>query len=165
MAQEQSKRFGLPSGAALVVTVASFRDSWALAKAALRSLKGGPQLGEDALAKDFKSFGAAAMAVPGVFDRLVSLATSDEVEVLAFKCAESALYIPAGSVPAFPGLRVTRDLFDDGEQGNSAYREDLAMIMARILEVNCKPFFAKALSALSEPKGGAKSDDRSLKTA
>jgi hypothetical protein len=164
MAQEQSKRFGLPSGAALVVTVAPFRDAWALTKAALRSLKGGSPIASEALSKDFKSMGAAAAAVPGVLDRLISLATSEEVEALAFECAKSVLYIPPGSVPSFPGIRVDRDLFDDPVHGEAA-RGDLAMILMRIMEVNCKPFLARALSALSALKGGGKSDDPGLKTS
>lgn len=155
MVQEQSKKFELPSGAVVVITVAPFQDAWGLTKAALRSAKG-MTFTQEELSKDFPSMAAAAAAIPSILDRLISFATSEEVEAAVFKCATRALYIPAGSPFEFPGMKVDRGLFDDTEHGPAA-REDYAQIMARVLEVNCKPFLAKAFSGLLGQKGTAPS--------
>lgn len=159
MVQEQSRKFKLPSGATVVITVAPFQDSWGLTKAALKALKG-MSFTQEELQRDFASFSEAASAVPKLLDRLISFATSEEIEAAMFKCANRALYIPAGAPFEFPGVKVDPSLFDDTEHGAAA-REDYAHIVARVLEVNCKPFLAKALSGLSEPRKETSSSDPS----
>lgn len=159
MEQSQSQKFVMPSGAVLSVTTAPFADAWALTKATLKSLKGVALSRED-LGRDFAALGDAATAVPAIFDRIISFVTSDEVEGAVFKCAARALYAPAGSPEDFPGLRVERGLFDDPKYGNQA-REDYAQIIVRVLEVNCKPFLAKALSGLWAPARAAASGTES----
>lgn len=146
MGQDQSKRFTLPTGATLVVTTSSFQDAYGLTKAVLRTVKG-VSISPTDLKRDFKSVGEAAMLIPAFLDKLISFATSDEVEACVFKCAQRALYIPAGSPEEVPGVKVDRALFDDAVLQDAA-REDYAQIMLRIVEVNCKPFLAKALSGL-----------------
>lgn len=150
MAQEQNKKFQLPSGATVMITVAPFQDAWGLTKATLKALKG-MSFSQEELQRDFASFGEAASAIPAILDRIISFATSEEVEAAMFKCAVRALYIPANSPFEFPGMKVNPGLFDDTDHGAAA-REDYAQIVARVLEVNCKPFLAKALSGLSGPR-------------
>lgn len=147
---EQSKIFELPSGATLSVTVAPFADAWALMKASLKTLKGMDLTAED-LKRDMATLLSTPSALALILDRIVDFATSSEVESAMWRCAQRSLYIPAGSDPAFPGTKVNQNLFDDPVHGNSA-REDYTRILMAILEVNCKPFLAKALSGLLTPK-------------
>ena len=143
---EQSKKFDLPSGAKLAVTMAPFADSMELTKEVLRSVQGSKFSPED-MSRDFKSVYEAAVLVPAFLDKVISLATSDKSLAASFQCAKRALYIPKDSPVGFPGLPVNTELFDDPEHALSA-REDLAQILWAIAEVNCKPFLAKALSGL-----------------
>jgi hypothetical protein len=143
---EQSKKFDLPSGAKLTVTMAPFADSMELTKEVLRSVQGSKFAPED-MSRDFKSVYEAAVLVPAFLDKVIALATSDKSLEASFKCAKRALYVPKGSAEGFPGLPVNKDLFDDPEHALEA-REDLAQILWAIAEVNCKPFLAKALSGL-----------------
>ena len=150
---EQSQKFDMPSGALLVVTVAPFADAWALMRASLKTLKGLGLKQED-LKGDMGSILESPSMFTLIMDRIVDFATSPDVEAAVWKCATRALYVPAGSDPAFPGMRVGPQLFDDPEHGTRA-REDYARIVAGILEVNCKPFLAKALSGLLRPKASS----------
>ena len=147
---EQSQKFEMPSGALLVVTVAPFADAWALMKASLKTLKGMDLKPED-LKRDVENIMQTPSAFALILDRIVDFATSSEVEAAVWKCAQRALYIPMGSDPVFPGIKVNQSLFDDADHGTSA-REDYAKITTSILEVNCKPFLAKALSGLLKAK-------------
>ncbi len=146
----QSQKFDMPSGATLVVTVAPFADAWALMKAALKTLKG-MQLNPEDLQREMSEISGSSPAIMMILDRIVDFATSHEVEAAIWKCAQRALYIPAGSDVSFPGTKVDHALFDDATHGNSA-REDYAKIVVSLLEVNCKPFLAKALSGLLKVK-------------
>jgi len=143
---EQSKKFDLPSGAVLVVTMAPFEDAMELTKEVLKSVQGANFRPED-MTQNFKSIYEAAVLVPALLDKVIALATSDKSMAASFKCAKRALYIPAGSPEGFAGLPVDKGLFDDPQHALTA-REDLAQILWAIAEVNCKPFLAKALSGL-----------------
>lgn len=144
--QEQSKKFVLPSGATLAVTMAPFADALRLTKSVLKSVQGIDFTGAD-MAKDFSSVYQAAVMIPALLNKMIALTTSDDVEAATFQCAKRALYIPAGSLDGFPGIPVNRELFDEPVHGAAA-REDYAQILWGIAEVNCKPFLAKALSGL-----------------
>lgn len=147
---QQSELFDMPSGAKLAITVAPFKDAWALMRASLKTLKG-----MDLKSEDLKQEMGAVLNNPATFslivDRIVDFATSSEVEAAVWKCAERALYIPAGSDISNPGTKVIPGLLDDPQYGLSA-RQDFAKIATSILEVNCKPFLANLLSGLSKPK-------------
>lgn len=152
---QQSQKFTLPSGATLAVTVAPFMDSWALMKATLKTMKGMNLTPEDLKAEDLAQFKLGKLS-PAILmlalDRVVDFATSPEVEAAMWKCAQKALYIPVASPVEFPGIKVSPSvLFDDAEHGNTA-REDFAKIQAILLEVNCRPFLAKALSGFLKAK-------------
>ena len=147
---EQSRLFEMPSGATLAVTVAPFADAWSLMKASLRTLKGMDLKAED-LQREMGDLLRTPSALGLILDRVVEFATSAEVEAAVWRCAQRALYIPAGSDPAFPGAKVNPALFDDPSHGSGA-REDYAKIVSSIVEVNCKPFLAKALSGLLSQK-------------
>ena len=143
---QQSQMFDLPSGAKIAVTIAPFKDAWALMRASLKTLKGMDLKSED-LNREMGDLLSNPSALAVLLDRVVDFATSTDVEAALWKCAERALYIPAGSDLAFPGSKVQPALFDDPKDGNAA-REDYVRIMTSLLEVNCKPFLAKALSGL-----------------
>lgn len=150
----QSQLFTMPSGAVLAVTVAPFQDAWALMKASLKTLKGMDLKSEDLKPADLLALKKGNLSLPLLMlalDRVVDFATSPEVEAAMWKCAARSLYIPAGSDPAYPGTKVSLQLFDDPACGNSA-REDWAKILTSLLEVNCKPFLATALSSLFPAK-------------
>lgn len=159
---QQSHKFEMPSGATLVITVAPFADAWALMRSSLKTLKG-MDLKPSDLKLDINSLSGNTSAFSLIVDRVVDFATSPEVEAAIWKCAQRALYIPAGSDVAFPGTKVSPHLFDDPEYGNSA-REDYSKIVTSLLEVNCKPFLVKALSGLLKPKAHS-SEDQPLKSA
>lgn len=155
MAEDQSKKFRLPSGACLSVTVAPFGDAWSLMKATLKSLKG-LSISEDVLRQELSSF----VTIPAILDKVIAFATSDEVESGVFQCARRALYIPLGSPIGFPGIPVDHGLFDDPTHGEKA-REDYAHIIARILEVNCKPFLVRALSGFLSQEAKSSGNQKS----
>lgn len=152
MAQVPHK-FDLPSGAVLTVSVAPFADAWLLMKASLKSLKG-MELKADDLKRDMNELLETPSALASIMDRVVEFATSNDVEAAIWKCAQRALYIPAGVPAEFPGMKLNPGLFDDQTYGEKA-REDYARIVVAILEVNCKPFLVKALSGFTSPKAVA----------
>ena len=80
-----------------------------------------------------------------------------------WKCAERALYIPVGSDVAFPGAKVNRQLFDDPLRAAET-REDWPKIVTCLMEVNCKPFLAQALSGLLKPKAKSSESQTSKST-
>src|SRR5882724_578984 len=129
----------LPSGAKLVVSPAPFADASALLKAILKAVQGlklGKEIDIDpanpgAIFKDPSVFLA-------VIDKVLSVATSDEVETTLFKCFERSSY---------DGAKVTRALFDDPKLSEAA-REDYFTMSAKVIEVNCKPFFKQTFSGL-----------------
>lgn len=137
----QSQTFPLPSGATLAVTVASFADSWRLTQAVLKALKGA-NLSPEALKGGASAFGV-------IVDRVLEIATSPDVDVAMWKCGEKALYRPAGSDDGFPGEKLTRNIFDNANYGLTA-RGDFPKIAMALMEVNCQPFLAQALSTLSD---------------
>lgn len=151
----------MPSGATLAITVAPFQDAWALMRASLKTLKGMDLKPED-LKRDMANLAGSPSALALILDRVVDFATSPEVESAIWKCAQRALYIPAGSDVAFPGMKVTAQLFDDVDHGNSA-REDYARILTALLEVNCKPFLVRALSGFLKPKTETASESQTSK--
>lgn len=147
----QSQIFDLPSGAKLAVTVAPFRDAWSLMKASLSTLKGMELKGIDVKQKLSALVLNDPKAIELILDRVVDFATSPEVEAAMWKCAKKALYIPANSDPAYPGTEVNQNMFDEPSSGEKV-REDYARIVFHLLEVNCKPFLAQALSSFTKPK-------------
>jgi hypothetical protein len=122
----------------------------ALLKASLATLKGISFSRED-LGKDMgslKDLLESPTAIGMVVERIVSFATSGDVDAALFRCFQRATYTPPGGA----AMKVTLGLFDHTEHGNAA-REDYAQIVAHVLEVNCRPFVAAALSGfLARPK-------------
>lgn len=123
------KDFELPSGAQFHVSLVPFKDARALTKALLKSATGIP------LAADIMS-----MDVTVLKDALISAATSDEVEKAMAVCLERSTW---------NNLKVVPDLFDDPKSGEQI-RRDYFVMCAKVVEVNCMPFFDQALSALKD---------------
>lgn len=160
--QQQSKRFTLPSGAQLAVTVAPFADAMALLKEALKTLRG-MSLNREDLEKEVSDIMKSPKSVSLILERVISFATSDGVQAALFRCFERALYIPVNSPTDNPGLRVNQNLFDNPDYGSDA-REDYAQMVVHVLEVNCAPFLAKALSGfLAKPKAQMNQDAQPTK--
>ena len=142
---EQGKEYSLPSGSVLLVSRADFGDANRLKNEVLRAFKG-QGVGELDLAKLKEVFTSANPAKSAVLlntlvDRVMTLASSDEVEAAIFKCATRSVYKAEGK-----DQNVTRKLFDDADIGERA-RGDYFVICARIIEVNVGPFFAPIFSA------------------
>lgn len=135
-----SKEFDLPSGTKFSVTPADFADAAGLNKALMRCMKS-TDLGE--WAKSIKASGGVAsllnLDVNVLKDALLEAMTSDALEAQLFKCLERCVY--GGNT------RVTKALFDDPSLGEKA-RQDYFSMAWRVVEVNCSPFFAQALSWL-----------------
>lgn len=123
----EETKFTLQSGAKLQVTIASFQEAKNLLKALMKAAAGIP-LGANPLDMD----------VTVLKDALINAATSDEVEQALWVCLDRCLY---------EGLRITPDLFDNAQMG-AKIRKDYFAICAKVVEVNCGPFFEQALSAL-----------------
>lgn len=119
--------FELPSGGKLHVSVAPFQDAKALTKALLKA-SGMVKLAENPMDMD----------VSVIKDMLVQAATSDEVEAALFRCMSRATY---------DNLKITPELFDDQTIGDKI-RRDYFLVCAKVVEVNCLPFFDQALSSL-----------------
>lgn len=159
--QEQSKKFALPSGAQLVVTVSPFGDAMSLLKETMKTLKG-MNLSKDDLGKEMKDLIGSPSTVSLILERVISFTTSDGVEAALFRCFKCATYIPVGSPTEHPGIKVTPNLFDNPDHGSDA-REDYAQMVVHLLEVNCAPFLAKALSGFLKPKAEMNSGDPSTR--
>lgn len=145
--EPQSQVFKMPSGAELRVGVAGFLAASELMTAVLNSLKGMALKPED-LKKDLEEIKKDPNQLGPIMDKLISVATSPEIRKGVFACASSAKYTP---VPGKGEISVDEELFDDPEYGTQA-REDFYPICLRIIEVNVKPFFAKAFSGFMTPR-------------
>lgn len=144
---KKSEIFKMPSGATLHVGMAEFEKAGALMRAVLRQVAG-MKLSAADLETELKTVGDTPDILMKFVDKAISMATSDEVRAAAMACAESAKYSPKGNEAL---IAVDKQLFDDEEYGIQA-REDYYMILFRIAEVNCKPFFAKTFSGLLKLK-------------
>lgn len=119
--------FELPSGAKLHVSTSDFQDAKALTKAIVKATSG-IQLASNPMDMD----------VTIIKDLLVAAVTSDEIEAALFKCLARSTW---------NNIKVTSAIFDDPQFGEMA-RADYFIMCAKVVEVNCKPFFDQALSTL-----------------
>lgn len=127
----------LDSGAKLVITVAPFQDAHGLLKAILRSVKGTDIANVD-IPDSLEKMRNNLQALSPLIDKVLSIATSDDVEVALFKCFQRVSY---------NDLKITRDLLDDPKIGDQL-RQDYYTICYRVIEENCKPFFVRTFSGL-----------------
>jgi hypothetical protein len=129
----------LPSGAILKITVAPFADAHGLLKAILKAVKG-MQISGDALDTDMSLDGLrkSPAVLSQLIDKVLSIATSEEVEMMLWKCFERTTY---------QGVKLVRTLLDDPNL-SSGIREDYYTICMKVIEANCKPFFKQTFSGL-----------------
>lgn len=92
-----------------------------------------------------KAIQKATLGLPRESDASLAVVVSDEVEAAVHRCMARATY---------EGQRLDLGLFDDPTLGPRA-RQDYFDICARIIEVNCNPFFGKAPSTLKGPSATA----------
>jgi len=130
----------MPSGATLVLSVASWESIKALHDAVLREVKKGDVSGIDVEAVQGVLEGKIE-AGAALIDRAISLASSKAVEDAMFRCAEKAVYKTGDDETS---RKVTRALFDDLAVRDQT-REDYYAIAYAVAEVNLRPF-VKALS-------------------
>lgn len=130
----------LPSGAKLQITVAPFADSHALLKAILRSVRGA-QFSTGIMDTDMSMEGIknSPEALSQIIDKVLSIATSDEVDAALRKCFERVIY---------QGVKLTISIFDDPNFSEDI-RVDYYTICMKVIEANCKPFFKETFSGLS----------------
>ncbi len=121
--------FTLPTGAKLVVTEASYEDAIALLELLVGCMDG------ISLPNDIFQANVSVLK-----DLLVRAIKSQDVKAALFKCAQRATY---------ENVRVEPALFDDPKLREKA-RADYFLILWRIVEVNCGPFFGKTFSELRE---------------
>lgn len=134
----------LPSGAKLGVGPCPFGDAHRLVKAIMGSLKGA-DLPAEVAGVDTDDLGAALKSpalLSTLMDRILTVATSDDVERAVMACMERCTY---------DGEKITRDLFDDPEV-TEKIREDYYRICMEVVKANCAPFFRKAFSGLKVPQ-------------
>ena len=129
----------LQSGAKLVVTPADFQDADALRKAVLRAVRG-IQLNPTILDAEMnlQSLIANPNLATVFIDRILSVATAEDVEDCIFRCGVKAAYL---------NQPFSRALFDDPKVGQQA-REDFHEICVQILKANLTPFFKQTFSVL-----------------
>lgn len=139
--------FKMPSGAELHVGMAEFAQSHALMQSVLKQMAG-LKLNPADLQLDMNRLQENPAAIMVLLDKVITVATSDDVTKAAFACASSAKYAPRANAGL---VSVDAALFDDEAFGMQA-REDYYTILYRIAEVNCKPFFVKTLSELLRRK-------------
>lgn len=130
----------LPSGAKLHITIAPFADAHALLKAILKAVKG-TQISAGTLDGDMSMDGIlrSPELLSQIIDKVLSIATSDEVEACLWKCFERTTY---------QGIKLYRVLMDD-PKFSDGIREDYYTICMKVIEANCKPFFKQTFSGLS----------------
>lgn len=116
-------------------------------QAVLKQLTG-LKLNANDMKKDLSVLSNDPSSLSIILDKAINLATSEEVKKAAFACAGRAKYSPGANDALIP---VNEQLFDDDQFGEQA-REDYYTILYKIVEVNCKPFFAKTFSELLAPK-------------
>ncbi len=110
----------LESGAKLHITRAPFVDAMALQNALIKSNKGVP-LPNNPL----------NMEIGDLKDAVISAAASEDVREQLDKCMGRCTY---------NNMRISPELFDDPKMGDTA-RQDYYLIVWRVIEVNCGPFF------------------------
>ncbi len=181
---EKGREFTLPSGAKMLVSVASYADVIALHDALGAELRG-RGLGTLDVAKIKKTFEVAgkkreAAAIGAQFiettegdeglnvivDKLLGVISSKEVKDALFACAEHAVYMPTGDMESAiqfcvgaPGYGV----FDNPKCMTQA-REDFYEICRAIGEENLRPF-GKALFSLFTALVGSSADIQGSNTA
>lgn len=134
----------LPSGATLHLSLVSFKKAAALRNALVRALGGSPLQPEEmrATLAGLKSNPASGGAL---FQRLLSVLASSEVEAAMFVCLEAGLYQPAGSPDRLP---VDEALFDHPKHALAA-RGDMYPMYYRVVEVAVLPFLGTLVSMYS----------------
>jgi hypothetical protein len=130
--------FTLQSGAKLHVTMSSFADANALVKALMKAAKGVP-LGDDIMKQDLTA----------LKDVLIEAAASPDVERCLYRCMERGSYNDIKLIP------VNFDPLGD------SFRKDYFEVCWKVIEVNCRPFFDTAFSALKARLGSATAAQKS----
>ena len=157
----EGKTFDLPSGAKLLVNVASFESADELKCAVAGELL--------KLKPNLMPFQDLDLAAPGTFmqahpellqtmiDAALTFATSKPVKAALWQCFEKAVYQPKGGKGE--SLHLSYDLMDDPKIGEDA-RGDYHAICMRVAEVNLRPFFRSLFSkspavGAQAPAGGS----------
>jgi hypothetical protein len=130
----------LPSGAKLNITIASFDDVMEL-QTVIGEAMGKFQMPSDLAGVDMSLSGilSSPALLAELTDKIKAVGTSRAVRAAVMRCFERCTY---------NGARLNKQLFDDPKLGDAA-RADYYTIFMKVLEANCKPFFAQTFSALS----------------
>ena len=127
---DNSKEVTLPSGAMLLMNMASITAAFALNDVVLKTLVNSGRTNVDPAKLDSET--------------VIVLVSSAEVREAVFKCAEKAVYKATGTDGA--ARKVDLSLFDDVGIGNQA-RGDYFEIAAALISFNMVPFYQARISA------------------
>ncbi len=137
------KEIELPTGAKLGVDAASFAESHRLVKAIMGAMRGG-ELPSEALGVDTDNLGEALKnpaLLTQIVDRVLAVATSDDVEKALMACLGRCTY---------NGVKITPDLLDEPDVTENI-REDYYKVCLEVIKANCAPFFKRTFSGLKTP--------------
>lgn len=124
------------NGKELRITPASYKTAMSLTKAIGRALKGTSlELPDNVTAE------ISPEKMGDIFNAILNVAISDDVEAALFACAETAVYGPTSE-------KINQDFFDKVEN-----RELFYPIMLEIIKANVGPFFKGLSSKLSAAVG------------
>jgi hypothetical protein len=143
--KDQSQSFVLPSGATMHISRPSFADASRLRNALARAFSSAP-LSADEMKSTIKTLKENPAAGGALFQRVLNVVSSQEVEAALFEVLGVALYQPKGSADRLP---INHGLFDDPKYADEA-RIDFYVICYRAAEVAVKPFLGAIVSMFSE---------------
>jgi len=158
----QGNEFSLPSGATLLVSMASFANAKALHDALCRELRGKGMGDVDVIELSKALSSKDPNGLNWVADKIMGIVSSKEIESAFFACAEKALYRHDGQEAS--SAQVTKRMFDEPTIAEQA-RSDFYHVFMRVAEVNLRPFI-KALSSALKARAdqGAESQASSTET-
>ena len=143
--------FTAPSGAKVEVTISDYSTCFDLMKAVLKAVRSGgvaSKIPENLQLSDLGKFSEMDIKDLGGFaDAVIDIITSKEVEELAFKCMERAIY---------NDQRITRATFEPEEA-----RGDFIFVAFQVIKINLNPFGSRLSSGLRDMFQGATSSPAS----
>jgi hypothetical protein len=131
---DNSKEVVLPSGAMLLMNMATITAAFTLNDVVLKTLMATGRTSADPTSLDPES--------------IIALVSSEGVREAVFKCAEKAVYLAGGKGSA--AQRITMSLFDDQAIG-AQIRGDYFDLVAAVINFNTVPFYQARISASKVP--------------
>ncbi len=131
-----------PSGAKVDITISDYSTSFDLMKSVLRAVRQGGI--SDKISGSFQGLDLEAIktkdlgSLGGLFDLVVDVITSSEVENLIFKCMERCTYDDGKGI-----AKITRSTFEPESR-----RGDFIFVAFEVGRINIRPFLSQLDSGL-----------------